>query len=208
MAVVKDGGDVRLSPAEAGEATVVPFKRHLLMLGLVMAAAELAFVAYPLWAMFDLAGLGSSTVLRLGLPTAIGATVAWVAIMTAWLVPIRACVVAHRKGERAAKALATRGYRACINTSYAELSQLAPVRALIGRTLLWIVIAGTLGAFLVRYRDWSQARALAMTSVAGLHAAPLAAIRAAWLDHVLRGIRGRLFVITPPVRIFAERQED
>ena len=195
MAVVKDGSDVRLSPAEAGEATVVPFKRHLLVLGLVMAAAELAFIAYPLWAMFDLGGLGSSTVLRLGLPTAIGGAIAWVAIMTAWLVPIRACVVAHRKGERAAKALATRGYRACINT---------PVRALIGRTLLWIVIAATLGLFLVRYRDWSSARALAMTSVAGLHAAPLAAVRAAWLDRVLRGIRGRLFVITPPVRTFAD----
>jgi len=147
MAVVKDGSDVRLSPAEAGEATVVPFKRHLLVLGLVMAAAELAFIAYPLWAMFDLGGLGSSTVLRLGLPTAIGGAIAWVAIMTAWLVPIRACVVAHRKGERAAKALATRGYRACINT---------PVRALIGRTLLWIVIAATLGLFLVRADDQSR----------------------------------------------------
>ncbi|MBK9030106.1 MAG: HAMP domain-containing protein [Myxococcales bacterium] len=195
MAVVRDTSDVRLSPAEAGEATVVPFKRHLFIVGVVMAAAELALVGYPLWAMFDLGRLGSSTIIRIGVPTAVGAALAWLAIMTAWLVPIRACVVAHRRGERASKSLAARGYRACVNT---------PVRVLIGRTTLWIVIAGSIGVFLVRYQDWPQPRALAMASLAGLHAAPLAAIRAAWLDRVLRGVRARVFVITPPVRIFAD----
>ena len=195
MAVVRDSSEVRLSPADGGEAAAVPFKRHLLMLGVVLAAAEMALIVYPLWSMFDLRRLGSSALLRIGVPTAVGATLAWLAIMTAWLVPVRACVVAHRRGERAPKSLAARGYRACIAT---------PLRALIGRTVLWIGIAGTVGAFLVRYQDWPASRALAMASLAGLHAAPLAAIRGAWLERVLHGIRARVFVVTPPVRIFAD----
>ena len=48
MAVVRDSGEVRLSPADGGEAVAVPFKRHLLMLGVVLAAAELLLVVYPL----------------------------------------------------------------------------------------------------------------------------------------------------------------
>ena len=195
MTLVRDAGEVRLSAAEAGESTAVPFKRHLFMLGVVMAAAELALIGYPLWAMFDLGRLSSHAVVRIGVPTAVGAALAWLAIMTSWLVPIRACVVAHRRGDKAAKRLAARGYRACVRT---------PLRVLIGRTLLWIIIAGTVGVFLMRYEDWSQARVVALASLAGLHAAPLAAVRAAWLDRVLRGIRARLFVVTPPVRIFAD----
>ncbi|MEZ4401691.1 MAG: ATP-binding protein [Kofleriaceae bacterium] len=195
MAVVHDSADVRFQPADPGDAPTVPFKRHLFMLGLVMAAAELVLIAYPLWAMFDLGSLGSRAIVRIGVPTAAGAVLAWLAIIAAWLVPIRACVVAHRRGERAAKSLAARGYRACLRT---------PLRVMVGRTALWVVIAAAVGAFLVRFQDWPASRALALASLAGLHAAPLAAVRAAWLARILGRVRTRLFVVTPPVRIFAD----
>jgi signal transduction histidine kinase len=194
MALAREPSDVRLSPAE-GEAPALPFKRHLAILGVVLAAAELAVVGYPLWTMFGLDRLAAGTALRIGVPVAVGAAVAWTAIMTAWLMPIRACVVAHRRGERAAKTLATRGYKACHQV---------PLRALIGRIVLWVLVASAVGGFLVRYQGWDRSRALALASLAGLHAAPLAALRAAWLDRLLRGIRGRLFVVTPPIRIFSD----
>lgn len=194
MGAVRETSEVRLSPVD-GEPGPLPFRRHLAVMGVVMAALELLLVGYPLWAMFGLDRLAAGAALRIGVPVAVGATVAWVAITTAWLVPIRACVVAHRRGARAAKSLATRGYQACLHV---------PVRTLFGRTALWVLAASAVGAFLVRYQDWSSSRALALASLAGLHAAPLAAVRAAWLDRLLRGIRGRLFVVTPPIRTFTD----
>jgi len=195
MAVVRDTSEVRIVAQEAGEPTSLPFKRHLFVLGLVMVAAEVIAIGYPLWAMFDLGGVRTGTLLRLGLPIGIGATVAWLAIITGWLVPIRSCVAGRRRGERVGKDLASRGYRACLRT---------PMRVFVGRTLLWIAIAAALGVFLAQYQGWSRSRALAMASIAGLHAAPLAAIRAGWLERILRSVRARLFVVSPPVRAFAD----
>ena len=195
MAVVRDTSEIRVLPHEAGEPTSLPFKRHLFVLGVVMAAAEVIAIGYPLWNMFDLGDLRAGTLVRLGLPVAIGAAIAWTAIVTGWLVPIRSCVAGRRKGGRVPKELAARGYRACLRT---------PVRVFIGRTVLWVLIAAALGVFLVQYQGWPRSRALAMASIAGLHGAPLAALRAAWLERILRGVRGRLFVVSPPVRAFAD----
>ena len=92
MAVVRDTSEIRVLPHEAGEPTSLPFKRHLFVLGVVMAAAEVLAIGYPLWNMFDLGDLRAGTLVRLGLPVAIGAAIAWTAIVTGWLVPIRSCV--------------------------------------------------------------------------------------------------------------------
>ncbi len=75
MALAREPSDVRLSPAE-GEAPALPFKRHLAILGVVLAAAELAVVGYPLWTMFGLDRLAAGTALRIGVPVAVGAAVA------------------------------------------------------------------------------------------------------------------------------------
>src|SRR5690348_7595028 len=66
----------------------VPFKRLFLVPAIVLGIAELVFIAYPLWVAFDLAGLGSDTLLRTALPVGVGAVVVWLAATTAWLLPL------------------------------------------------------------------------------------------------------------------------
>jgi len=195
MAAGKEPDEIRLAPSEAGGPLGVPFKRHLLLPGLVLAAAEAIAVAYPLWSLFQLDRVGGSTLLRVVVPVIVGAVLVWSAAITAWLLPVRACVAARRRGVRVGKELAARGYRAALRT---------PLRIFVGRTLLWVGIATAIGVFLARYEGWPTERALAMASLAGLHAAPIAGVRALWIGEILAGVRDRLFAVKPPLRSFAD----
>jgi len=186
---------VRVSPADGDTAAVVPFRRHLVLPAFVLGAAEAILVGYPLWSLFDLGKLPTGTLARVGIPVLVGAALAWSTAITAWLLPIRACAAARRRGERVSKDLAARGYRGVLKT---------PLRVFLGRTALWIAMAGAAGVSFVRYQGWDSSQALAMASLAGLHAAPIAGARALWVGRVLDAVRARLFVVNPPLRGYAD----
>ena len=190
----RERDDVRVTPAD-GDAGGVPFKRHLFLPALVMGAAEVVVAGYPLWSLFELRSIDLGTLARVGLPVLVGAALAWGVAITAWLLPVRTCVAVRRRGERASRDLAARGYRAVLRT---------PLRVFIGRTVLWLAMGGAAGLAFMRYQGWSAGQALALTSLAGLHAAPVAAARALWIGRILDAVRARLFVVTPPLRGYAD----
>ncbi|HVV87570.1 MAG TPA: ATP-binding protein [Kofleriaceae bacterium] len=183
MPLVRDGDDLRLTSVDVEAA--VPFRRHLVLPGVVLTAAEVGLVLYPLWVLFDLGDVPLSTLLRIGVPVAIGAMLVWLVALFAWLLPIRACVVARRRAVRADRRLLARGYRATLRT---------PLRAFLARTALWVGGAFAVGSFLARYQGWRAEQALSLAALAGLHAAPIAGARALWLARILDGVRTRLFV--------------
>jgi signal transduction histidine kinase len=191
----RERDDVRVSPADGDTAAVVPFRRHLVLPGLVLGAAEAILVGYPLWSLFELSNLPTGTLARVGIPVLVGAALAWSMAITAWLLPIRACAAARRRGEKVGKELAARGYRGVLRT---------PLRVFVGRTVLWIAMAAAAGISFVRYQGWDSSQALAMASLAGLHAAPVAGARALWVGKVLDAVRARLFVVNPPLRGYAD----
>ncbi len=190
----RERDDVRVAAPADGDPGV-PFKRHLFLPALVLGAAEAVLVGYPLWNLFDFGDLDGGTLARIGIPVLVGAALAWSAAITAWLLPVRACVAARRRGARASKDLASRGYRSALRT---------PLRVFVARTVLWIAMASAAGLAFVRYEGWDPGQALAMASLAGLHAAPIAGARALWLGRVLDAVRSRLFAVTPPLRGYAD----
>jgi signal transduction histidine kinase len=173
----------------------VPFKRLFLVPGLVLGVAELLFVAYPLWVAFDLAALGSDTLLRTALPVGVGAVILWTAALVAWILPLRAAVIARRNGERVPRELAARAYRITLK---------APVRVLLLRTGLWTAAAALTGCFLQLYRNWPIERTAEITALAAVHAYILGCVRAVWSVQILREVRARLFVAGPPLKRFDE----
>ena len=189
MPLVRDGDDLRLTSLDAEAA--VPFRRHLVLPGIVLTTAEVGLVLYPLWMLFDLGALPLSTLLRICLPVAVGAMLVWIVALVAWLLPIRACVVARRRAVRTDRRLLARGYRATLRT---------PLRAFLARTALWVGGALAVGTFLARYQGWTAEQALSLAALTGLHAAPIAGARALWLSRILTGVRARLFVSEGPLR--------
>jgi len=200
MALVRDADDVRVTqlPTEGeprGDVGAVPFKRRLVWPSVVLGAAEVVLVAMPLWNLFDVASVGRGTLVRIALPVIVGAVVVWLAAITTWLMPVRTAVVLRRRGERVPKDLAARAYRATLRV---------PLRALVLRTALWAATAGAIGLFLIRYADWRLPDAIEATTLAGMHAFFLAAIRAVWLASIFGTIRQRLFAVSPPLRRFTD----
>src|SRR6185436_1137585 len=152
----------------------VPFKRRFLVPALVLALAELAMIGYPLWTAFDLGALPGETLLRTALPAGIGASLVWLAAVTAWLLPLWSAVAARRRGERVPKELASRAYRITLK---------GPVRVLLLRTGLWTAAAALTGGFLHTYEDWTRTRAV-------------------WYAQILGELRARLFAAGSPLKRF------
>ncbi len=179
-------------PGGSTSVKAVPFKRRFFLPAVVLAFAELAVIGYPLWAAFDLGGLGE-TLLRTALPVGIGASVVWYAANTAWLLPLWAAVAARRRGERPSKELAARAYRITLK---------GPVRVLLLRTGLWTAAAALTGVFLHAYGDWSRARAAELTALAAIHAYLISCVRAVWYAQIFGELRARLFAAGSPLRRF------
>ncbi|MEO7736075.1 MAG: hypothetical protein ABIY55_34275, partial [Kofleriaceae bacterium] len=173
----------------------VPFKRLFLVPGLVLGLAELIFIAYPLWVAFDLAALGSDTLLRTAVPVGVGALVVWLASITGWALPLWSAVVARRRGERVHKELTARAYRITIN---------GPVRVLLLRTGMWSGAAALTGLFLHMFRNWPIERVAEITALASVHAYILGCVRALWTAQILGEIRARLFAAGSPLKRFAD----
>ncbi|HEX4420127.1 MAG TPA: ATP-binding protein [Kofleriaceae bacterium] len=173
----------------------VPFKRLFLVSGVVLGLAELLFVAYPLWVSFDLAALGSDTLLRTALPVGIGAVIVWLAALTAWLLPLRSAVLARRNGSRVPRELAARAYRITVK---------GPIRVLLLRTGLWAAAAALTGLFLQIFGNWPIERTAEITALAAMHAYILSCVRALWSVQILGEVRSRLFVAGPPLKRFDE----
>jgi signal transduction histidine kinase len=171
----------------------VPVKRLFLVPALVLGLAELIFIAYPLWVAFDLAGLGTDTLLRTALPVGIGAVVVWVSATTAWMLPLWAAVAARRAGQRVHKELAARAYRITLK---------GPVRILILRTGLWTASAALTALFFHLFRSWPIERVAEITAIASVHAYILACVRAVWSAQVLGEVRARLFAAGSPLKRF------
>ncbi len=171
----------------------VPFKRRFFVPAVVLAIAEVLFVAYPLWIAFDLRALPTDTLLRTALPVAIGAVVMWLAAIAAWLMPLWEAVVARRNGDRVSKELAARAYRITLK---------GPVRVLLLRTALWASAAGLTGIFFHTYEGWSWARVAELTTLGALHAYVISCIRAVWWAQILGEVRGRLFAAGSPLKRF------
>jgi signal transduction histidine kinase len=188
-----DAGSQRSTASAEAAFSGVPFKRLFLVPALVLGVAELIFIAYPLWAAFDLAGLGSDTLLRIVLPVGAGAVVVWLAAITAWLFPLWSAVVARRHGERVPKDLAARAYRITLK---------APVRVLVLRTGLWAAAAALTGLFLHLLRDWPIERVAEITALASVHGYILACIRAVWSAQILGEVSVRLFAAGSPLKRF------
>jgi len=193
MALVRD--DHPRASSDPGSTVPLPFKRHFLLPGLVMAAAEILLVVLPLWSLFDLGLVDSSILMRVAIPVVIGALLLWSAALTAWLMPVRTAVVLRRRGDKVPKELAARAYRATLRV---------PLRALILRTGLWAAIAALTGVFLVDYASWPWPRVAALASLAALHAGILAAARGVWLARILGRVRQRLFAVSSPLRRFRD----
>jgi signal transduction histidine kinase len=171
----------------------IPFKRLFLIPATVLGLAELIFIVYPLWVAFDLAGFGSDTLLRTGLPVGVGAIVVWLAAIIAWHLPLWSAVGARRHGERVPKDLAARAYRITLK---------APVRVLLLRTGLWAAAAALTGLFLHLFRNWPIERVAEITALASLHAYILACIRAVWTGQILGEVSARLFAAGSPLKRF------
>jgi len=187
--------DVAREPAGAGTGAVaaVPFKRRFFLPSLVLAVAELAFIAYPLWVAFDLGLLPGETLLRTALPAGVGASLVWLAAITAWLLPLWSTVATRRRGQRVPKELASRAYRITLK---------GPVRVLLLRTGLWTAAAALTGAFLHTYEDWSRTRAIELTALAAVHSYVISCVRAVWYAQIFGELRGRLFAAGSPLKRF------
>ncbi len=171
----------------------VPIKRLFLVPAVVLGLAELIFIAYPLWIAFDLAGLGSDTLLRTALPVGIGAGVVWLSAITTWLLPLWSAVAARRNGERVHKDLAARAYRITLR---------GPVRLLLLRTGLWSAAAALTSLFFHIFRNWPIERVAEITALASVHAYILACVRAMWSAQILGEVRARLFAAGSPLKRF------
>jgi signal transduction histidine kinase len=189
------GASATTIPASSPGHEPLPFKRYFFLPGVILGAAEALLVGLPLWNLFDLGRVPSSTLLRITIPVIIGAALVWTAALTTWLLPVRTAVVLRRRGDRVPKELSARAYRATLRV---------PLRALILRTVLWALMAAAVGGFLVEYAGWQWARVAAMTSLAALHACILAAARGVWLGAILSGVRLRLFAVSSPLRRFGD----
>ncbi|MBK7534698.1 MAG: HAMP domain-containing protein [Myxococcales bacterium] len=174
--------------AEPAEATTrvapVPFKRRFFAPAVILLAAELLVVGLPLWRLFDLASIPRAILLRTALPVSITAVLLWSIAVVAWLLPLRAVVVARRQGARPDASKAARAER---------FTQHAAVRALILRTLLWAGAAVITGLFFMRYVQWRTHQVAEFTAVAALHAYAVSCVRALWWNSILGGVRESLF---------------
>jgi signal transduction histidine kinase len=171
----------------------MPFRRRFLVPTILLLLAELGAVAVPVWFLFSLGSIETSTLLRTALPVGIGAWLVWAFAVGAWLLPVRRIITARARGEKLDKALAARAYR---------LTIAAPVRGLMLRTALWTVAAGATGFFLGRYADWPWTRSAELAAIAGLHAYVIGCVRAVWWEQILGDIRESLFVASSPLRRF------
>ena len=181
------------SSSAGGAFRGVPLKRLFLVPAVVLGLAELIFIAYPLWVAFDLAGLGSDTLLRTALPVEIGARIVWALAITTWQLPLWSAVAARRHGERVPRELAARAYRITLK---------GPVRVLLLRTGLWSAAAALTGLFFHIFRNWPIERVAEITALASVHAYILSCVRAMWSAQVLGEIRARLFAAGSPLKRF------
>jgi len=172
-----------------------PFKRLLVWPGVLLGAAELVGVAFPLWSLFDLDRVPGATLWRVAAPVAAAAAVIWIVAFATWLAPIRRVIAMKRQGKKVPKELSVRAY-----TSSLRL----PMRAIVLRTALWVISAAAIGAFLWRYEGWADSRIAELAALAGLHAFIVAGIRAAWLARIMSRLRAKLFAVSPPLRRFAD----
>ncbi len=188
-------GDAPRPPTSPEALEPLPFKRHFFLQGLVFGVAEIVLIALPLWSLFGLGRLPSSTVLRVALPALIGAAIVWAAALTGWLAPVQTAVNLRRRNERVPKELAARAYRATLRV---------PLRSLILRTGLWAGVAALCGTFFMQYADWPWPRVPEFMSLAALHACLLSGARAVWQARTLGSLRVRLFAVPAPLRRFAD----
>jgi signal transduction histidine kinase len=193
-----DHGDDDREPHDAGLASdheALPFKRRLVVPGLVLVLGEFLLVALPVWTLFGLRAVPTGMLWRIGAPIAVGAALVWAAAFAAWILPVRRAVVLRRRGDRVSRDLAARAYRAILRL---------PVRVVLLRTALWAGSAAIAGNFLARYGGWPLPRVVELIAVTAMHAVLLAAARGVWLSSIMTGLRGRLFAVTPPLRRFAD----
>ena len=174
---------------------IVPFKRRLVVPGIVLGALELIAVAYPLWVAFGLGDLGADAILRTLVPVAIGGIVVWWAAILTWFTPLWQAVVARRRGDRVGRELAGRAYRITLK---------GPVRVLLLRTAVWGGGAALAGLFLHVYDDWPSERVAALIAIASVHSYVVSCVRALWTERVLGDVRARLFASGSPLKQFDE----
>jgi len=173
----------------------VPFKRHFLLPGIVLTAAEILLIAMPLLSLFEPVEASPAVLMRIAVPVFAGATLVWWAAMAAWLSPLQKAIQLRRRGKRLPKQLASAAYRATWRV---------PLRAMLLRSVLWILVVAAHGIFLLRYSDWQVHNILEMSSVAAVHAFATSMARAIWYAAILAVVRERLFSGLTPVRRFAD----
>jgi len=172
---------------------VVPFKRRFLAPTIALALAELFGIFYPLYVVFELHELGWDTLVRTGLPVAIGCTIVWFAAIAAWLHPLWLAVTSRRRGERVNKELAARAYRTTLK---------GPVRVLLLRTVMWTAGSALTGTFLWMYQAWPIERVVELVAITAVHSYLISCIRAVWWAQILGELRNRLFAVGSPLRRF------
>lgn len=173
----------------------IGFKRHLLLPGLLITAGEVLLVGFPLWSLFELGVVDSSTLWRVAIPVLAGASLVWLAIVAASLAPLQRAVQVHRRGHRLPTDLATSAYHATIRV---------PLRVLFVRTLLWVFTGLVVGAFLVQYTGWPWSKVAQIASLAGLHGFAVSLLRALWYAAILEAIRVQLFPDRNRLQHFAD----
>ncbi len=173
----------------------VPFKRHFLLPGVVLTAAEVLLVAAPIISMFKLTDQAGTELWRISVPVLIGAVVIWFAALSSWFAPLQRAVLLRRRGKRLPKDLAESAYRATWRV---------PIRALLLRTTLWVGVAAAHGAFFVRGAEWEVERVVQLASLTAMHAFATNLLRALWYAGIMGAVRNRLFSKLKPLRLFAD----
>jgi signal transduction histidine kinase len=194
-ATVLDGAPEGSAMLPVAPGVNVPFRRRLVVPGIVLGLLEILAIGYPLWSAFDLGDLGADTLLRTVVPVAVGGIVVWWFAIVSWFLPLWQAVRARRHGERVGKELAGRAYRASLK---------GPVRVLLLRTGIWTIGAALAGMFLDIYNDWTSDRVAALIAIAAVHSYIVSCLRALWTAQVLGDVRGRLFASGSPLKKFDE----
>ena len=174
----------------------VAFKRHFLLPGVVITAAEVVLVVVPVFNLFpEQQRLATTELLRIAVPVFVGAAILWMAAITSWLAPLQRAIQSTRKGQRLERPLATAAY---------GVTWWFPVRALVLRTVLWGVCAGALGVFLWRGGHLAREQIVQLASVAMLHAFATNIVRGAWYAVILSRVRQRVFPGIGELRAFGD----
>ena len=116
----------------------------------LLIGAELVGVALPVWSLFGIDEVPTSTLVRVVVPVGAAAVVIWLVALATWLAPIRKVIALKRQGMKVPKELSVRAYTSSIRV---------PLRVILLRTVAVDARrGGDSAASSRRYAGWPDSR--------------------------------------------------